>query len=140
MNWPLLIGWLEQIVKDYNRADQAAKSISNTFARAGQDIYNHNEGLYQLYLDSLSEQGLYKSLNEAQAIAPIDELNVDAPAPLEPGTEEGDGEGGSNEWKTCDLCCKYRMMTREWFERFSVCAVICSVLFESSILRLNITQ
>ena len=58
----------------------------------------------------------------SQARAPIDELDVDVPAPLAAaGADVDDGEE-NDEWKTCSLCGKYRKMTREWFELFSVCA------------------
>ena len=106
----MLIGWLECIVKDYNQKDQAAKSIAKTFAKAGQDIFNHNEGLFQRYLDDLSEEGLYKL------------LHLDVPAPLAAaGADVDDGEE-NDEWKSCSSCGKYRKMTREWFELSSVCA------------------
>ena len=78
--------------------------------------------MFQRYLDDLSEEGLYKSLNEAQARAPIDELDVDVPAPFAAaGADVDDGEE-NDEWKTCSSCGKYRKMTREWFELFSICA------------------
>ena len=47
-----------------------------------------------------------------------------SPAPVAVA-EENQGESdddGDDQWKTCESCGKYRMMTLEWYERFTVCA------------------
>ena len=128
----LLIGWIEKIVTNYNIEDQTKRSISKTFAKAGQDIFAHDEALFQKYLGKLNGEALYRALSDAQARillegedapAPVVALGA-APAPVAVA-EENQGESdddGDDQWKTCESCGKYRMMTLEWYERFTVCA------------------
>jgi hypothetical protein len=91
--------------------------------------------LFQKYLGKLNGEALYRALSDAQARillegedapAPVVALGA-APAPVAVA-EENQGKSdddshvividGDDQWKTCESCGKYRMMTLEWYERF----------------------
>lgn len=124
---PLLIGWVEDVVRQYNRKDRVLKSIERSFEDAGQNVFAHDEVKFVRHLDSLQENTVYDALYKAAVAGDIctdEDLRTAAAADKPPAprhikhaaAESSDDDEGEeiDYWYLCVTCNRYRKLANEY--------------------------